>query len=309
MRGGRRITLVMGAATLAAVAAMMLPTITGSAVPTERTAWVETVQVTLGDVEKVLAVTGCVRYRSEYAALAPASGVVAQVCVRAGERVEKGQALFRMDASAQEQAIGLLLGAPSGVSQELAEAAAQLRKMTVRAPSAGLVHRVDVMPNGGVMAGTPAVMLSTGEQVIRAGVVMADAVELRPGMLARLLLEDQLLGTACVTQIGELETDTKTGQTVATVTLEPEAALSLPLGAAVDAEIILAGAKGVPVLPVESIGENDEVWWVSDGRSYRTAAGVLLSDELHAWVSLPVGTQVIRRGEVLQGQRVREATP
>ena len=54
---------------------------------------VQTAQVRLGSVERILALSGRVRYETEYAALAPAAGLVAEVYVSPGERVLAGQPL------------------------------------------------------------------------------------------------------------------------------------------------------------------------------------------------------------------------
>jgi len=127
-------------------------------------------------------------------------------------------------------------------------------------------------------------------------------------MQARVLLDEEIC-SAQVASVGALETDLTTGQTVSQITLHPDRAISLPLGAALDVEIILAAQENVPVLPVEAVSESGEVWWVADGRSYRTQAGVILADEMSAWVALPEGTSVVLRGDVVEGQRIREVKP
>ena len=80
---------------------MALPALSRGAMRTENAARVRLCRVETGRVEQVLAAGGVVRYESEYAAIAPATGVVEQVYVRAGDRVRKGQALFRMNGEAQ----------------------------------------------------------------------------------------------------------------------------------------------------------------------------------------------------------------
>lgn len=64
-----------------------------------RTVRVETAAVSKGTVERILALSGRVRYETEYGALAPATGIVAEVYVQPGQRVTAGQALFRMDGT------------------------------------------------------------------------------------------------------------------------------------------------------------------------------------------------------------------
>ncbi len=302
---------MLGVALAVSAAILTLPGVTMSSLPTETPARVELAQVVIGDVEQVLAVTGRLRYESEYAVLTPSAGMVEQVCVKAGDRVEEGQALFRLSSSAQEKALSALLGvqAEEEASAALMQAASLLESMTVRAPAPGAVHQVAVTEHGGVTAGTPAVTLSTGRQQVMCSVVMSDAVNVEAGMPARIYLQEELLCSARVSSVGALETDLTTGQTVSQVTLGIEENLELPLGAALDVEIILAAQNDVPVLPVEALDENGEVWWVADGRCYRTQAGLVMADEMLAWVALPEGESVVLSGDVVEGQKIREVKP
>jgi len=301
---------MLGVALAVSAAILLLPGVTMSSLPTETPARVELAQVVIGDVEQVLAVTGRLRYESEYAVLAPSAGMVEQVCVKAGDRVEEGQALFRLSSSAQEKALSALLGLQEAeASAALMQAASLMESMTVRAPAPGAVHQVAVTEHGGITAGMPAVTLSTGRQQVMCSVVMSDAVNVAEGMEARIFLQEELLCSARVSSVGALETDLTTGQTVSQVTLGIEENLELPLGAALDVEIILAAQNDVPVLPVEALDENGEVWWVAEGRCYRTQAGVVMADEMLAWVTLPEGEHVVLSSDVVEGQRVREVKP
>lgn len=302
---------LLGLTVIASAVLLALPGVTMSSLPTETPAKVTVARVSIGSVEQVLAVTARLRYESEYAALAPATGIVDQVYVQAGSAVAPGQALFRLNSDAQENALSALLAAPEAVqvSAALREASSLLGSLTVRAQAAGVVHQVSVAEHGGVTAGTPAVMLSTGGQVLMCSAVMSDAVKVSEGMKARIYYNEEILCNARVAGVGALETDMTTGQTVSRITLEPEDTLDFPLGTALDAEIILAACEEVPVLPVEAIDEAGEVWWVADGRCYRTQAGVILADEMSAWVTLPEGAGVVLRGDVVEGQKIREVKP
>lgn len=302
---------LLGLTMIASAVLLALPGVTMSSVPTETPAKVTLAQVRIGSVEQVLAITARLRYESEYAALAPATGVVEQVYVQAGNTVASGQALFRLNSDAQESALSALLRESEAVqvSAALREASSLLESRIVRAQAAGVVHQVSVAEHGGVTAGAPAVMLSTGGQVLVCSAVMSDAVKVSEGMTARVYYNEEMICNARVTGVGTLETDLTTGQTVSRITLEPEKMLEFPLGTALDAEIILAACEEVPVLPVEAIDEAGEVWWVAEGRCYRTQAGVILADEMSAWVALPEGASVVLRGDVVEGQKIREVKP
>ena len=75
-----RASLCILGVTAAAVTAMMaLPALSHGALRTENAARVRLCRVENGCVEQVLAAGGVVRYESEYAAIAPSTGVVEQV--------------------------------------------------------------------------------------------------------------------------------------------------------------------------------------------------------------------------------------
>ena len=321
------------AVTAAAVGLMLLlPWMTMSSLPTESPAKVHLTQVSIGAVEQIIAVSGRIRYESEYAAISPVTGIVDQIYVRAGDSVSAGQALFRLDASAEEAALSAAYAAQSNAEASAVaalaslptqvdltaltgqstaeEAQARLNAMTVRAQADGQVLQVSVSERGGVMAGTAAVLLSATRQRILCTAVIRDAEQVQIGQRARLLSGGVTACMATVREVGPAQTDSLTGQTVAEIVLTPDANLSLPLGAAVDAEIILAGQDAVTVLPLTALTDDGTVWWAAEGRVWETPVTVALQDEVYAWVSLPDGTQVVDHPTaLLNGQRYREARP
>ena len=160
------------------------------------------------------------------------------------------------------------------------------------------------------MAGSAAVLLSGERQAISVSMVLRDAERLRRGMKARILRDDAEAVMAEVTSIGPAQTSPSTGQTVCEVRLTPEKSLPLPLGAAVEVEIILYGQENVPVLPVEAVTDAGTVRWAAEGRSWEIPVEVVMTDEVSCWVTLPVGTEVVCGGEeTVQGQKIREMKP
>lgn len=309
-------SLLMLAVTAAAVSAMLAAGAQQRGMPAAK---VQTCQVELGSVEQVLAVTGVLRYEMEYAAISPATGVVAQVYVHQGDAVQAGQPLFRLNGEVQAMAVSTALSGQGRLQEvvpaewsgvQLQEAAAQLESLTVRAASDGLVQQVCITENGGVMAGTVAVALSGEEQSVQCSVVLRDAEKLREGMQARIIRDGEVLTTAAVGRIGPAEISTTTGQTVCRVDLTPEEPIDLPLGATLEAEVILYGQQDVPVLPLQAVTEKNTVWWVAEGRSYEVPAEVVMADEVCCWVNLPQGATVVCGGEAPEeGQRVKEMKP
>lgn len=312
-------SLAMLGVTAAAVTGLLLTGSARGSMPTERAARVETCRVEMGQVEQLLAVNGVLRYEMEYGAISPASGVVAQVYVRQGDRVKAGQPLFRLNDEVQAMAVASALASQGSLpevipaelaSTQLQEAAAQLESLTVRAAADGLVQQVSVTENGGVMAGSVAVALSGEVQSIQCSVVLRDAEGLREGLQARILKDGEVLTMAAVKDIGPAQVSSATGQTVCQVSLTPEKPIDLPLGATLEVEVILYGQEDVPVLPLQAVTDSSTVWWVADGRSYEIPAEVVMADEVSCWVNLPEGITVVCGGEeTSQGQRVKEMKP
>lgn len=280
---------------------------------------VKTCRVEIGSVEQVLAVSGVLRYEMEYGAISPETGVVAQVYVRQGDEVQAGQPLFRLNGEAQAMTVSAALAGqgtlpeivPAGfTSAQTQEAVAQMEWLTVRAAADGIVQQVNVSENGGVMAGTLAVALSGEEQSVQCGVVLRDAAKLQTGMRARIIWGDEVLTMAKVKSISPAQVSTATGQAICQVALAPEHRIDLPLGAMLDAEIVLYGQENVPVLPLQAITDAETVWWVAENRGYEIPAEMVMADEVNCWVNMPEGIMVVCGGEALQeGQRVKEMKP
>ena len=274
----------------------------------DRAAEARLVQVEMGDIRNIAALTGRVSFDEERLAYTQAAGLVSDVYVSPGERVLQGQALLRLDASALEQAAAAWIAGGERLPEEFQSAvdARQLLETTVvRAPETATVRQVLTQESAAVAAGTPVVLLSSTRRLIQCAAAEADARSIRPGMEALISLEGEARCRAEVTEIGEPEADPLTGRMTCRVTLLPEKHMDLPAGTAVEADVLLSGRENVPVLPVEAITPRDTVWWVHDGRCTEIPAEIILSDEMYAWVSLPEGMQVAV-GEFRDGQRIAE---
>ena len=318
-------------AVTAVVAAVMLAVpVTAGRGEADRTVRVETAAVSKGTVERILALSGRVRYETEYGALAPATGIVAEVYVQPGQRVTAGQALFRMDGAAQEAAVSACLARGESVSaalpvemngtaevlqsataENLTASQLALEALTVRAQVDGLVQQVNVTSHSGVAAGTLAMALSGEKQQVVVNAALRDAEKLQRGQRASILVQGAQQAMATVESIGAAVTDATTGQVTCEVVLSMDQSLDLPLGAQVEAEVELLRAENVTVVPLQAISETGSVWWVADGRAWETDAAVIAQDEVSAWVALPEGVSVVVNSakELAQGQRVKEMTP
>lgn len=310
-------------AVTAAVASLLLL----SARP-PRPVTVRTARVVRGSVRQELALSGRLRFRDTVEVVALQSGVIRQVDARAGDAVSQGQALLRLDAAEVENTLRTCLALaeqvnglaadttrPDGTEPPLTQWTEALLKSrealegtVLRAPLDGVVRQVYTAAGSAVAAGTPVMQLSDREQEVLCTVTATEAKALRVSQSAYLLDGEERVGTATVSAIGPLTADPMTGQLLCEVTLLAQSPIALPAGARLEARVYLAGNDSVPLLPVEALTDRETVWWIADGRCVEVDAGVVLADEVSAWVTLPEGLTVAL-GEQTEGAWVREADP
>ena len=307
------------AAMVISLGMLLMPGIKAGMLMTETPAKVSLVLVEQGDISAVTAMHGSLRYEHEYAAIAPVSGIVAEVYIASGEQVRKGQALMRMDSSVQAAALSnAYAGAASDwlpdeidaagiTAAAIGEKAALLDAMTLRAAADGQVIAIPAGQYSSVAAGSPAVMLCSGKQQIICLAAVGDVTGLSEGMHADVIVKGEKYCDASVAYVGAAQTDMQTGQTVCPVTLLPEKDIDLPIGAPVETEIARYRYENVPVLPISAVTENGTVWAVSEGRCWEMTPEIVEADESRCWVNLPEGTLVVDRPQNLeQGQRITE---
>ena len=264
---------------------------------------VQIVRVQRGNVHQVAALCGIVRYAQEEYILAPVNGNVTQVCVSQGDRAAAGDAIVRIGSAAGEAVLSAWV-VGSAMMEEMPQPDAA---WAVRAERDCNVRQLLVEEGNMVAAGTPLARTTSHQQEIICMAAKADAAQLTCGMWAELTQDGQQLCSAHVTSLGDEMADPVTGLVTIEVTLVAEQHIDCPEGAQVDVDIRLAGSDDVMVLPVKAINRQGNVWWVSDeGRCTEISAGIVMMDELHAWVQLPEGLTVAI-GELQEGQLVREA--
>ncbi len=300
--------------------------------PAERWATVKTTRIILGGVEKTVAVTGTAARKGEYHSAHPSGGVVAQVYVREGQTVVKGQALYRLEDTVQRTALQKALKnldaakAAEKTQQERVQeafandeqmlAAAQavagtyeekravlesqieslqmeIEALTQRAYQDGQVLQILVREGELLLPGSPGAVLATQTAEVRAQVVARDALQIREGMQAYITLNDAPLAQAVVEQVGLL-TPNSQGISYAQVSLLPKDGLSVPVGTQVDVEIILRSQEGVWVAPVDALTKDNAVWQVYKGRAWKQPAVTGLWDDNYTTVeNLGLGTEII----------------
>lgn len=277
--------------------------------PEDRPVRARIAAVSRKDVHQVVAISGRLAYADEAIVCAPLSGVVERIAVAPGQRVGAGEALIRLESGAQEAVLSAL---NANASQEAADALGKMRdsiplpESVIRAERACTVRQVLIDEASHVLAGSPVLRLSSNTQEIQCTVAAAELAGIQPGKWAWISSDGNALGFARVESIGEMEAEPLSGITCARVRLIPEKHIELPEGAAVDADVFIAGSDDVLALPLEAITPRGTVWWISDGRCTEISAEIVMCDEINAWVSLPEGMQVAI-GEFKEGQRIMEA--
>ncbi len=263
------------------------------------------VTVTAGNVRRIAALSGRLTFNGEHAACAALPGQVAEVYVTPGERVAAGQALVRLEAGATQRVAAAWASGTGTLAEE--DVQALVEGAIIRAPENATVRQVLTQEYAMLTAGEPVVILSDSGQEILCVAAERDAREVQPGMRATLLLDGEEVGQADVTQVGPVEADETTGRLLCPVTLVPRQRLSLPMGAALEVDVVLLERSDVPILPLEAVTERSTLWWVHDGICTEIPAEIVLSDEMNAWVNLPEGI-TIALGEFTEGQHIREVT-
>lgn len=263
------------------------------------------VKVSRRNVHQVKAITGRLTYDDEHYAFATSAGTVDRIYVEPGDRISSGQAMLRLLSDAPTEMNTEVLSGSFGGTDGKVEYSGSLSD-AVRCERDATVRQLLVEEDSLVVPGTPLLRLSSQEQRITCAVAEADANDILAGQWAWISSSNELLGVAEVINVGTVEINLTTGMPECIVQLRPEEHVDLPEGAAVDAEIFLAGSDNVLSLPVESITDRGTVWWIHEGRCTEIDAQVVLSDEMYAWVNLPEGL-VVALGEFQEGQKVVEA--
>ncbi|MEG0766367.1 MAG: biotin/lipoyl-binding protein [Clostridia bacterium] len=304
---------------------------------------VETTQVTRGTMEQCVEGTGLLTQAGMYTLASAWSGQIADVLVRPGMQVKKGQPVLRMDTMALEASYVAAIQADAQWSERLApktdgwidpsmaswaEAwyalererdtkqtallAQQLTQGTLRAGRDGVVLQVLCGAGDAAAPGMPLAVLASNQREVKLIVGERDALTITEGMQARLLRDEQVIATALVRQVG-LPTQQASGVSGAEITLVPQKALSLPTGTHVDVQIIRATKAATLLVPLEALDETEHrVWQVVDGRAWHMPVQTDLRNERFVAVSgvADGAFLVINPPHTLQeGQRVKGVAP
>lgn len=266
-----------------------------------------TVPVQRRDIIHTITATGNVQPARQVDLRFARSGRVQEVLVQVGDRVEEGQLLARLDNREQELAyirarnayeIALIDAAPNTVREreidmELARDA--LEQTYLRAPFAGVVTEVAVEPGQSVGASDLIVQLVDDSSfLVRVAVDELDIARVQEGQRVDIRL-DADPGRVRPGVVDHVSMVANTSGSVVTVPVTVrflETDDFLRPGYTATLQIIVAEARGVPVVPVEAIWEEGgrrTVTRVRNGAEEIVPVETGLSDGI--WVEIVAGVE------------------
>jgi membrane fusion protein (multidrug efflux system) len=251
-----------------------------------------------GSLIRSQSMEGLVGYANEQPCLSPLAGQVAQVYVRQGQAVQKGELLARLDTSIEERALSELrqafhhqeetarqLWAHSeaaqavwlqnqlSMEQKMQELTLAIEAKTLRAPVDGVLGQIYTGENDYVDAFSPMMTLHGAALEIRAGQRFQDSANLRVGMRAMILAggAQQAVGTLKGFDIPSV--DSATGlysQTLRFSVEEGQAWLAERLGETVALEVLWDVEPDMALVPIAAVSQNNQLWLVKDGKANAT---------------------------------------
>ncbi len=255
---------------------------------------VSTAVVQRGNLVRTQAVEGLVCYQSEQPCLTPLAGQVAQVYVRQGQRVQKGEPLLRLSTALEEETLQQLEKAvyqqeqsvsAIAVQQEAVQAVwlqnklsmeSQMRELTLaiaaktlRAPADGMVGQVYAAQDQYVGEMTPLLTVHSDALEVRAQQRMQESASLRVGTRALVYAGADRQATATLTAFDLPTLDSVTGQYLQTLHFAVDEGgewLGERIGDAVSMEILFDVEQDVAVAPLAAVSENSLLWLVTEGK-------------------------------------------
>lgn len=280
-------------ASLLVIAATALTVLTLFLLPFTPKVPVRTTVVARGELIKTTLLEGVVSYRDEQPCVAAQAGRVSAVYVAQGQRVSRGDLLFSLDTTAEEEALASLsqmlyeqekaLKGFEG-SDAIAAAAVQstwearktqvellasVESKQIRAASDGVVGGV-YAEEGSYVAALSVLGSVRGEgKRITAVNFLNDTAEILTGSPADVRsASGESLGLATLVATGAPAMDEKTAQYVQQLTFEPaeEAQLAdAEIGDRVTVEMLCESLDDMALVPLGAVGSGDRLWVISNG--------------------------------------------
>ena len=252
-------------------------------------------------------------------------GVISAVCVSAGDTVRKGDLLFVMDTSMEEEMLSALKqtryqsrslpeeAEAFAAAQELEWLEAEMRLKTaieaaqIRAPRDGIVDQVFVRAGDPVKEAAMLGCLSGEErQIIAAGFAEATST-LKTGMPAILHNAGENIGTAVLEAVSA--PDENGMQQMTLRPLDQELLQDWRAGQGITVEWMIESIPDCALIPIGAVDDKGRVWVVENGRACAYAVDVSRRNQESIAADLSwAGRRIVLEPEGLsEGCRVKEA--
>ncbi|MEA5014646.1 MAG: biotin/lipoyl-binding protein [Candidatus Limiplasma sp.] len=255
---------------------------------------VSTAVVERGNLVIAQSLEGRVGYGDEQVCVAPLAGQVAQVNVRQGQAVRKGDVLLRLDTAWEEQALSGLEQAVYGQNQALESVQlageamkavwlqnqlslqAQMREITLaieaktlRASADGVVGQVYVGAGDYAPALSPMLSVRGSQLELSARQRAQESMALQVGMRAVVYAQGEQRAVVTLSSFDAPALDTATGLYMQTLRFwvdEGREWLKERVGSTVALELLSQVQPDVALAPIAAVSASNFLWVIRDGR-------------------------------------------
>lgn len=306
-------SLLMIWMTAAAVAVMF-------ALPYTPARVVQTAAVERGDLLHTVLLSGAAGYAQQQMCVSLQAGMVREVLVKPGQPVKAGQLLFRMDTSAQEQALAALQRARHEGGAWTALASQQLEWMKteqqlmqsieaaqIRAQFDGIVEHVYTSEKMYVRQASMLGSVRSAQRCVVASARMTDCAAVSIGAAAVLRQDGCELGAASVESIHAPD---ETGmQRLVLLPADERQLERCAAGEKIAVELVTEIYADCALIPLSAVEADGRVWFVQDGKAFCERIDISRRSAYAVAASLEwAGRRVIVNPQQLQaGCRVKEA--
>lgn len=239
-----------------------------------------------GTVVRTTLLTGAVAYQQQQLCLSPASGVIRRVYVHAGETVQKGDLLFSLDTTAQENALAALyrqqhalshvvsangasaaLAGNSALAQQEWQLRAAIQAAQIRAGANGVVETLYAQEGMPVSIGALLGNIRGSEKCIVVADGGSEAAGLSNGAAAALTIRGADAGPVWLSSCTVPALDNSAERLLTFLPQSQEQLSGLRIGERVMVEAVLETIPGCVPIPAAAVDAQNQVWFIQDGRA------------------------------------------
>lgn len=228
---------------------------------------VQTMRAERGEVIRTARMSGVVGYRQQQFCVSLQDGLVKSVHVSPGQRVSKGDVLFRMDTSAQEASLAQLYGMQNELFlkqgfllEQEAALLLSIENASIRAAMDGIVDAVYIEENGFVGAMTLLGSIRGEEKCITAAGQVAGLV---PGAAG----EAGKMGAVRLASVTAPDAEMAGMQQFIFAPVSQEQLSKCRIGEKVTVEAVLETVENCVPIPLSAVDSHNRVWYMQDGRA------------------------------------------